>query len=477
MNLRTLQEQLRSGTATSEALVSQSFARIAETQTDNAFLSLRQEQALAEARAIDARRAAGEPLGSLAGIPIAVKDNICVVDSRCSCGSHMLENFTSPYDATAVTRLKAAGAVIVGKTNMDEFAMGSSSETSFFGPVRNPRNPDRIPGGSSGGSAVAVANGSVPLSLGSDTGGSIRQPAACCGVVGLKPTYGRVSRYGLVAYASSLDQIGPFAQTVADAGELLQAISGHDDHDCTSSRHAVDGLLALLDQDLRGVKIGIPAEYFGEGLDPHHRDLLMGLLEKMRAEGALLQPVKLPSMEHAVASYYILATAEASSNLSRFDGVRYTHRAEKPSDLNDLYRRSRAEGFGDEVKRRILLGTFVLSSGYYDAYYMQAQKVRRLINDDFKRAFESCDLIAAPVLPTAPMRLGEGLKDPLAMYLSDIYTVSVNLAGLPGLTVPVGEVATTGSTERTSTSIQFIGKPFDEARLLQLGAAAERLRA
>jgi aspartyl-tRNA(Asn)/glutamyl-tRNA(Gln) amidotransferase subunit A len=467
-SIRHLIQELESGKATSVSLTQASFAQIDATKTDNAFLSTLDERALAQARASDVRRKSGTLLSPLDGIPVAIKDNLCLADTRTTCGSHILENFVAPYTATAVARLEAAGAVIVGKTNMDEFAMGSTNESSFFGPVNNPAAPDRIPGGSSGGSAAAVANKSVVASLGSDTGGSIRQPAACCGVVGLKPTYGRISRYGLVAYASSLDQIGPIGATVEDCALMLNPLVGQDIHDNTTSDKPAEDFCADLKLGVKGQVIGIPKEYFGEGLDPKIKAVLDASLRKLEAEGATLVEVHLPSVKYAISSYYIIATAEASSNLSRFDGVRYTHRAPTARTLNQMYTRSRSEGFGKEVQRRILLGSYVLSSGFYDAYYVQAQKVRRVITNDFDQAFTQCDVIASPTLPSHPLKRGEGINDPMAMYLSDIYTVSLNLAGLPGISVPCG------TAEGISVGMQLVGKPFGERNLLRVAAAVER---
>ena len=465
-----LLDELKSGATTAEALAKAALESAKANAADNAFVSLDEEGALEAARAVDAKRAAGEPLGALAGIPLAVKDNILAKGLRCTCGSKILGNFVAPYDATATERLRAAGAVIVGKANMDEFAMGSTSETSASGPVTNPEWPELIPGGSSGGSAAAVARGTVPAALGSDTGGSIRQPAACCGVVGFKPSYGRVSRWGLVAYASSLDQIGPMANTVEDAALPYDVIAGHDPRDATSATRPSPATLPELEKGDAKVRIGVPRECFGEGLDAGMRDVLQKALDDLKADGAELVDVSLPSLQHAIASYYIIATAEASANLSRFDGVRYGHRSPEANDLESLYRKSRSEGFGKEVQRRILLGTFVLSSGYYDAFYMQAQKVRRLIADDFAKAFAACDVVATPVLPGPPLKRGEGLKDPLAMYLTDIFTVSLNLAGRPGISVPVG------SCGGSSASLQLVAPAFEETRLLQSARRLERLR-
>lgn len=440
----------------------------AETSTLGAFISVDREGALRRAKDLDDARRDGRVLGPLAGIPVAVKDNICTKDLRTTCGSRILSDFKPPYSATVVERLEKAGAVVIGKTAMDEFAMGSTSETNAFGPVHNPVDPQRMPGGSSGGSAVAVAADIVPLSLGTDTGGSIRQPAGYCGVVGLKPTYGRVSRYGLVAYASSLDQIGPFGNTVSDAAQLLSVISGADPLDNTSSSQGVPDYLADLEQGVSGLRVGIPEEYWGEGLDAGVRSSLEGSVERLHEAGASIVPVKLPSTRHAIAAYYIIAMAEASSNLSRFDGVRYTGRTADPKSLLELYGKTRSELFGEEVKRRILIGTFVLSSGYYDAYYSKAQRVRELIRREFDDAFGGCDLLATPTAPTTAWKLGEKIDDPLAMYLSDIDTVAVNLAGLPGLVVP------SAPSGGLPVGLQLIGPAFSEALLLRAGRAVEK---
>jgi aspartyl-tRNA(Asn)/glutamyl-tRNA(Gln) amidotransferase subunit A len=462
--------KVQAGELSSESLVADSLNKIEAKKSLNAFISVLADSALERARSLDKRRAAGEKLGPLAGIPVAVKDNIVTANGRTTCGSKILAEFKSPYDATAVARLQAAGAVIVGKTNLDEFAMGSTSETSAFGAPKSPLDESVIAGGSSGGSAVAVASGAVAASLGSDTGGSIRQPAACCGLVGVKPTYGRVSRYGLVAYASSLDQIGSFGHTVADAALLLNAICGWDAHDSTSSQAAVPDFTASLAKGVKGKTIGIPKECFGEGLQPEVRNAVMKALEALEKAGATLREISIPSFKYAVAAYYVIATAEASANLSRYDGVRYTVRAKDVTDLFSLYAKTRSEGFGEEVKKRILLGTFVLSSGFYDAYYMQAQKVRRLITDDFNRAFAICDVVATPTMPTLPPKVGAIYSDPMAQYLGDIYTVAVNLAGLPASSQPVGD----RGAGRLPVGLQFIGKPFGEEDLFQVAAAAEK---
>ncbi len=462
-------QKVQSGEISAEKAVQASLERVAATQDLNAYISVLSDYALEKARALDQRLAAGESGAALplAGVPIAIKDNIVVAAGKTTCGSKILANFESPYDATVIGRLLGAGAIPVGKTNLDEFAMGSTSETSAFGATVNPVDATLTPGGSSGGSAVAVASGSVPVSLGSDTGGSIRQPAACCGIVGMKPTYGRVSRYGLVAYASSLDQIGPFATNVADAAALMNVIAGFDARDNTSSAQAAPDFTALLGGGLKGKTIGIPKEAFGEGLHADVNASVRAALAACEREGAKVVEISLPSLRFAVAAYYVIATAEASANLSRFDGVRYTHRAENAKNLYDLYARSRSEGFGAEVKKRILLGTYVISSGFYDAYYMQAQKVRRVITDDFNKAFAQCDAIAMPTMPAPPPKVGDVFKDPMAIYLQDIYTVGVNLAGLPALSLPV---AAAGGMP---AGLQLIGKAFGEAELFQVAAGAE----
>lgn len=463
-----LAARLERGELTAEALLRECIARAdAHDGTINAFLSRRDDEALEQARASDARRAAGDARGPLEGIPVALKDLIAARGEPLTCASRMLERFVSPYDSTVAERLRGAGAVLWGRANMDEFAMGSSGENSAFGPTRNPVDPSRAPGGSSSGSAAAVAAGFTPLALGSDTGGSIRQPASFCGVVGLKPTYGRVSRYGLVAFASSLDQIGPFARSVEDAATVLGIIAGHDPRDSTSYPAAVpDFRVALGEHAGRRWRIGVPKEFFGDGLDPEVREAVREAIAWYRESGCEIVEISLPGNELAVPVYYVIATAEASSNLMRYDGVRYTIRAEESSDIVDMYFKTRALGFGPEVKRRIILGSYVLSSGYYDAYYKRAQKVRTLIRRDFEKAFEAVDLIATPTSPTAAFGLGEKIDDPLSLYLADIYTLSVNLAGLPGISLPCGQ--TTGGLP---IGLQLIGKAYGEAELL---AAAHR---
>lgn len=467
--IQELQAQLANGSTTAEKLAQASLEKIESTKNLNAYISVLNERALERAKESDKRRAEGKSLGALDGIPVAVKDNMCLTGTRTTAASKILDNFVAPYTATALEKLEATGAIIVGKTNMDEFAMGSSNETSYYGPVKNPLDESRVPGGSSGGSAVAVASGTVPCALGSDTGGSIRQPAACTGVVGLKPTYGRVSRYGLLAYASSLDQIGPFGSTVRDCATLLGAICGIDPHDNTTSTRPTEDFTAKLGTGVKGKVIGVPKEYFGEGLDAQCKAAIENMLKKMEAEGATIKEVSLPHISYAVSSYYIIATAEASSNLSRYDGVRYGYRSTEARKLFDLYAKSRSEAFGKEVQRRILLGSYVLSAGFYDAYYVQAQKVRRLITDDFTEAFKTCDVIASPTMPGLPLKCGMNESDPMAVYLSDIYTVSLNLAGLPGVSVPCGMAG------GLPVGLQWIGKPFQEADLLAVAEATEAL--
>ena len=440
----------------------------AENATLNAYITIDREGALARAAAMDANIRADLAAKPLAGIPVVVKDNMCTEGLRTTCGSKILDDYAPQYTATAVRALEEAGAVLVAKANLDEFAMGGSTENSAFGPARNPLDLTRVPGGSSGGSAVAVAAGHVPVSLGSDTGGSIRQPASFCGIVGLKPTYGRVSRYGLVAFASSLDQIGPFANNVRDAARMLQAIAGHDRHDATSANVAVPDYPGALTGDVRGLRVGVPPECFGEGLDPEVKARVEAGIQKLQAAGAEIVEVRLPHMKYVIAVYYLIATAEASSNLARFDGVRYGLRADDPRSLSDLYRRTRDAGFGPEVKRRIMLGTFALSSGYYDAYYEKAQRVRTMLVNDFAEAFRKCDVIATPTAPTPAFKLGEKSDDPLAMYLCDIYTVTINLAGVPAVSVPCG-----ASAAGLPIGLQLIGNHFDEARLLNAAHALE----
>ena len=435
-------------------------ARIAAANNAlNCYITPAPEAALAQAEAADARLAAGGA-PPLTGIPVAHKDIFCTDGLLTSCGSRMLHNFIAPYDATVVQRLAAAGMVTLGKTNMDEFAMGSSNETSYYGPVRNPWDNERVPGGSSGGSAAAVAAGLAPAATGTDTGGSIRQPASLCGITGLKPTYGRVSRYGMIAFASSLDQGGPMARSAEDAALLLNAMAGFDPLDSTSVERETEDYAAALDTPLKGLKIGIPAEYFGPDLQAGMGDAVHAAMKELQRAGAILKDISLPNTGLSIPAYYVVAPAEASSNLSRYDGVRFGYRCDEPRDLADLYCRSRDEGFGAEVKRRIMIGTYVLSAGYYDAYYLKAQQIRRLIRDDFRQAFAAVDLILSPTTPDTAFKLNERLDDPVRMYLSDIYTVSVNLAGLPAISVPAG------FADGLPVGLQLIGDHFSEARLL-----------
>jgi aspartyl-tRNA(Asn)/glutamyl-tRNA(Gln) amidotransferase subunit A len=435
----------------------------------NAFNLIDADGALAGAERVDRARRTGEAPGPLAGVPVALKDNLCTRGMRTTASSNIIRNFVPPYDATVVRRLEAAGAVIVGKTNCDEFAMGSSNENSAFGPVRNPWATDRTPGGSSGGSAAAVAARCVPIALGSDTGGSIRQPGSFCGIVGLKPTYGRVSRYGLLAFASSLDQIGPLTRTVGDAALTLSVIAGADDADSTASRQPVPDFTASLTGHVRGVRVGVPRAFVSEGVDEGVRRAFDESLTTLRDAGAALVDIELPHAKYAIPVYYLVATAEASSNLARYDGVRYGHRASKAKDLKQMYSLTRDEGFGPEVKRRIMLGTYVLSAGYYDAFYLKAQQVRTLVRRDYEQAFEKVDVVAMPASPTPPFRLGEKTADPLQMYLTDIFTVSANLAGLPGISVPCGFAG-----DRMPVGLQLTGKMFDENTVLRVADAYER---
>jgi len=440
--------------------------RIAATNDKlNAFVTVAADRALERAAAIDRERHSG----ALAGVPIAVKDNISTRGLRTTAASRMLEHFVPPYDATVIGRLESAGAVVIGKTNCDEFAMGSSTENSAFGPSRNPWDPERIPGGSSGGSAVAVAAGMAPLALGSDTGGSIRQPASLCGIVGLKPTYGRVSRYGLIAFASSLDCIGPLARTAHDAAVALSVLAGPDRLDSTSSREAVPDYAAALSGDIRGLRLGVPRRMLEQGVDEAVCGCFYDALEILRARGADIIDIELPHARYAISTYYFVATAEASSNLARFDGVRYGYRAEGARDLTEMYQKTRSQGFGPEVKRRIMLGTYVLSAGYYDAYYLKAQQVRTLVRQDYDRAFENVDAVVMPTSPTPAFKIGERVEDPLQLYLVDVFTVSANLAGLPALSVPCGL-----TKNRLPIGLQLTGRPFDEATLLRIGDAYER---
>ena len=434
--------------------------RISKYKDLNAFITLDPARSLAQAKAADLLLAKGQG-SALTGIPIAQKDIFCADGWLTTCGSKMLSNFLAPYDATVIERFNQAGAVCLGKTNMDEFAMGSSNETSYYGPVKNPWDTQAVPGGSSGGSAAAVAARLAPAATGTDTGGSIRQPAALCGITGIKPSYGRVSRYGMIAFASSLDQGGPMTRSAEDAALLLNTMCGFDVRDSTSVDQPVPDFTANLNTSIKGLKIGLPKEYFGAGLNADVAKAVQAAIDEYKKLGAQVVEVSLPNSQLAIPCYYVLAPAEASSNLARFDGVRYGYRAPEYKDLNDMYCKTRAQGFGPEVKRRILIGTYVLSAGYYDAYYLQAQRLRRLITDDFNRAFEQCDVILGPTTPSTAFNLGAKKDDPVAMYLSDIYSISVNLAGLPGMSIPAGFGA-----DQRPVGLQLIGKYFDEARLL-----------
>ncbi|MGE5204509.1 MAG: Asp-tRNA(Asn)/Glu-tRNA(Gln) amidotransferase subunit GatA [Chlamydiota bacterium] len=464
--------QERQTTAT--ALVESFFHKIEKEDGEvHAYLHLSRERALAQAAHIDALADKGEPLPPLGGVPVAIKDVMTTSGVRTTAGSKILENFVPSYDCTAVARLEAAGAVVLGKTNCDEFAMGSSNENSAYGPVRNPRDKSRVPGGSSGGSAAAVAAGTAVAALGSDTGGSIRQPASFCGVVGLMPTYGRVSRYGLIAFASSLDHIGPITKTVKDATLLLRTIAGRDPMDSTSADVPVPDYTQEIGRPVKGLRLGVPKEYFGEGLDPEVRPAVEAAIQTLAEKcGCEIVPISLPHTEYAIPTYYLIATAEASSNLARYDGVRYGFRASGAGTLSDMYRRTRDQGFGAEVKRRITLGTYALSAGYYDAYYLKAQKVRTLLARDFEQAFEKVDAIVTPTSPTPAFRLGEKVDDPLAMYLADIFTVVADLVGIPGISVPCGE-----TRDGLPIGLQVLGKHFDEGAILRIAHAYEHARA
>ena len=465
INITQAQELLRSKKLSSVQLTEAVFSRIDQVEEKvQAFAHLTRENALEQAKDADTRIAAGEE-APLLGIPIALKDLICTKGIRTTCSSKILDQFVSPYNATVTEKLIQAGAVIVGKTNMDEFAMGSSNENSHYHPTMNPWALDRVPGGSSGGSAVAVSAHQCVAALGSDTGGSIRQPASFCGVTGLKPTYGRVSRFGLVAFASSLDQIGPLTKTVADTATLLNVISGKDPRDSTSADVPPPDFTQALKKDVQGMKLGIPKEYFTGGINPDVEKVIQDGIRTLESLGMKTVEVSLPHLDYAVATYYIIACAEASTNLSRFDGVKYGYRTDKTDSLVSMYENTREEGFGEEVKRRIILGTFVLSSGYYDAYYLKGQKVRTLIKQDFENALNQCDVIASPVAPYPAFKLGEKLDDPLQMYLADIYTISANLAGIPAMSIPCGFT----STENLPVGLQLMGKHFDESSLITVG--------
>ncbi len=475
-SLVTLADAVRDGTISALEVADATLARISAAGADatGTYLDVDAERTRAQARAVDDKRARGEALGALAGVPIGLKDALCTRDARTTCGSKILEGFRPPYDATAVARLRAADAVFTGKLNMDEFAMGSSNENSAYGPVKNPWDPTRVPGGSSGGSAVAVASGLAHATLGSDTGGSIRQPAALCGVVGLKPTYGRVSRYGLVAFASSLDQIGPFARDVRGAARVLEVIAGHDGHDATSVPRPVEDFVGACGRDPKGLRVGVPEEYLraagDSGLEPDVQASIEQALRALEGLGCTLVPIHMPHTRHAVATYYVVATAEASSNLARFDGVRYGVRVDPGRDLEAMYGATRDRGFGAEVKRRILLGTYVLSAGYYDAYYTKALKVRTLIRRDFEAAFAQCDVIAGPTSPQVAWPLGEKVDDPLKMYLADVFTLPASLAGVPGISVPAAP-----SKTGLPIGLQLVADAWQEARLLTLAHAFEQV--
>lgn len=460
--LKQLSAGLASGEFSSTELTKAYLQRIETLDGQlNAFISVTAETALASAAEADAAIKNGSA-GPLTGIPLAHKDIFCTQGVKTTCGSRMLDNFIAPYESTVTSKLKAAGTVMVGKTNLDEFAMGSSTESSYYGPTRNPWNTDTIPGGSSGGSAAAVAGGLVPAATGTDTGGSIRQPAALCGITGLKPTYGRVSRWGMIAYGSSLDSGGPLTKTAEDAALMLNAMAGFDAKDSTCVDRSVPDYTATLGDSIKGLRIGLPEEYFGEGLDSGIADRVNAAVKELEKLGAVVKKISLPRTQLSIPAYYIIAPAEASTNLSRYDGVRFGYRCEDPKDLLDMYMRTRAEGFGEEVKRRIMVGTYALSTGYYDAYYNKAQQLRRLIKDDFQTAFAEVDVIAGPTTPHPAWKLGAKGNDPVAMYLEDIYTLSVNLAGLPGMSVPCGQV------DGLPVGLQLIGNYFDEARLLNL---------
>jgi aspartyl-tRNA(Asn)/glutamyl-tRNA(Gln) amidotransferase subunit A len=455
--------------SSARAMVEEFYKKInAEDVEIHAYLTLCEERAMRQANRVDDLVAKGSPLPPLAGVPIAVKDVMVTKGVGSTAGSKILQNFVPPYDCTAVERLETAGAIVLGKTNCDEFAMGSSNENSAYGPVRNPRDQSRVPGGSSGGSAAAVAAGMAVAALGSDTGGSIRQPASFCGVVGLMPTYGRVSRYGLIAFASSLDHIGPLTKTVKDAAVLLKTIAGRDPLDSTSADVPVSDYEAEIGKPVKGLKLGVPKEYFGDGLESEVRTAIEASIQQLAQRGCEIVPISLPHTAYAIPTYYVIATAEASANLARYDGVRYGHRSAKPRTLSEMYRKSRDEGFGPEVKRRIMLGTYALSSGYYDAYYLKAQKVRTLLARDFENAFRQVDAIVTPTAPTAAFKLGEKTDDPLAMYLADIYTVTADLVGIPGISVPCGQTKT-----GLPIGLQILGKHFDEGTILRLGHAVE----
>ena len=467
-----LSDKIKKGEVKVREAVEAVFAQIEESEkTVHAYVTLDKEKALKEADEVQGKIDKKELTGPLAGVPFAIKDNLCTEGMLTTCSSKILSNFVPTYTATAVENLKKAGAVVIGKTNMDEFAMGSTTETSYYGVTRNPKNTEHVPGGSSGGSAAAVAAKECFAALGSDTGGSIRQPASYCGVVGLKPTYGTVSRYGLIAYGSSLDQIGPLTRNVTDCVAVLEAITSHDLKDSTSMKREDTNFSEALVKDVKGMKIGIPKDYFGEGLDSEVKEAVMKAAKTLEAQGAILEEFDLSLVEYAIPTYYTIAAAEASSNLERFDGVKYGYRVAGVDDLHPMYKKTRSEGFGEEVKRRIMLGSFVLSSGYYDAYYLKALKVKALIKQAFDKAFEKYDLILGPVAPTTAPKLGESLSDPIKMYLGDIYTISINLAGLPGISVPCGE-----DSKGLPIGVQLIADCFQEKKLIRAAYTYEQTK-
>ena len=469
LSIREVRDQIGQGKLSAVELCKAALSRIEALSDLNAFLTVTGDLAMTQAEAIDRRAQSGQPLPPLAGTTIAIKDNMVIKGVRTTAGSRILNNYLPPYTGTAVQRLIDAGVIVIGKTNCDEFAMGSSTENSAYGVVKNPWDQSRVPGGSSGGSAVAVAAGMSLAGLGSDTGGSIRQPASLSGVVGMKPTYGRVSRYGLIAFGSSLDQIGPFANSVADAAAILAVIAGHDSADSTSSSAPVPDYTAALGENIKGLRVGVPREYYGEGLDPQVRGKIEAGIKLFEGMACSIVDISLPHTEYAVPTYYLVATAEASANLARYDGVRYGFRAESTTTLKDMYSETRDQGFGAEVKRRVMLGTYALSAGYYDQYYGQAQKVRALIESDFRNAFQQCDIIATPASPTPAFRIGEKANNPLEMYLSDIYTITLNLAGVPGISIPCGL-----TSSGLPVGIQLVSRHFDEALLFKSAANLER---
>ena len=472
LSIGDIRSSIESGARSASAVAEECFHQINARDAEiHAFLSVNRERALEQAARIDDLAAKGDALPVLAGVPVGIKDVLTIEGLQATAGSKILQGYCAPYTATAVSKLETAGAIVLGKLNCDEFAMGSSNENSAYGPVHNPHALDRVPGGSSGGSAAAVAAGMSVATLGTDTGGSIRQPASFCGVVGILPTYGRVSRYGLIAFASSLDRIGPFTANVRDAATVLGVIAGHDPQDATSSPRPVPDYTADLDKGVAGLRLGVPSEYFAEGLDAQVRAAIEHTIDQLRAAGAVIKPISLPHTRYAIPTYYIIATAEASANLARFDGVRYGFRAKDSDTLSAMYRRSRDGGFGPEVKRRIMLGTYALSAGYYDAYYKKAQQVRRLLTEDFLKAFTEVDAILTPTAPTPAFKLGEKVDDPVSMYLADIYTVTASLAGICGLSVPCGK-----SQEGLPIGLQILGRHFDEAMTLRIAQTVETLQ-